>query len=94
MKPKNRVALGAIVDRPPLKLPNSARKALKQRGSWRSACHPYISGVAHRISHLEELYSYIAARPDVKMWTGEQIIDWYKENCRQTESEVMARRVS
>ena len=46
--------------------------------------HPYIIGVAHRIGYLEELYSYIAARPDVKMWTGEQIIDWYKENCRQT----------
>jgi peptidoglycan/xylan/chitin deacetylase (PgdA/CDA1 family) len=54
--------------------------------------HPYISGVAHRIGYLEELYSYIAAKPDVKMWTGAQIIDWYKENCRQTESERMTRQ--
>ena len=41
--------------------------------------HPYVSGVAHRIGHLEELYRHITSKPGVKMWTGEQIIDWYKE---------------
>lgn len=41
--------------------------------------HPYISGVPHRIGYLEELYRHIASKPDVNMWTGEQIIDWYKE---------------
>ena len=40
--------------------------------------HPYISGVPHRIGYLEKLYEYITQRPGVLMWTGEQILDWYK----------------
>jgi peptidoglycan/xylan/chitin deacetylase (PgdA/CDA1 family) len=39
--------------------------------------HPYISGVPHRIGYLDKLYEYILQRPGVKMWTGEQILDWY-----------------
>ena len=39
--------------------------------------HPYISGVPHRIGYLEKLYDHILDRPDVLMWTGEQILDWY-----------------
>ncbi len=41
--------------------------------------HPYISGVPHRIGHLERLYRHILSRPDVVMWTGEQILDWYNQ---------------
>jgi peptidoglycan/xylan/chitin deacetylase (PgdA/CDA1 family) len=41
--------------------------------------HPYITGVAHRIAYLERLYEYILQRPGVMMWTGEQILDWYKK---------------
>jgi peptidoglycan/xylan/chitin deacetylase (PgdA/CDA1 family) len=40
--------------------------------------HPYITGVPHRIGYLEKLYEYILQRPAVKMWTGEQILDWYR----------------
>ena len=40
--------------------------------------HPYISGVAHRIGYLEKLYDHILARPGVVMWTGAQILDWYR----------------
>ena len=40
--------------------------------------HPYISGVPHRIGYLEKLYEYIVQRPGVKLWTGEQILDWYR----------------
>ncbi len=40
--------------------------------------HPYISGAPHRIAYFERLYEYILQRPDVKIWTGEQILDWYK----------------
>jgi len=40
--------------------------------------HPYITGAAHRIKYLEELYAYISEKPGVKMWTGEQVLDWYK----------------
>jgi peptidoglycan/xylan/chitin deacetylase (PgdA/CDA1 family) len=41
--------------------------------------HPYITGVPHRIGYLEKLYEYILQRPGVLMWTGEQILDWYKQ---------------
>ncbi len=40
--------------------------------------HPYITGVPHRIGYLEKLYEYILQRPGVAMWTGEQILDWYR----------------
>jgi len=40
--------------------------------------HPYISGAPHRIGYLEKLYEYIVQRPGVKLWTGEQILDWYQ----------------
>ena len=41
--------------------------------------HPYITGAPHRIGYLERLYDYILQRPGVAMWTGEQILDWYKQ---------------
>ena len=41
--------------------------------------HPYITGAPHRIGYLEKLYAHILERPGVLMWTGEQILDWYKE---------------
>jgi len=40
--------------------------------------HPYFTGVPHRIRYLEEIYSYIKSKSDVLLWTGEQIMDWYK----------------
>jgi allantoinase len=40
--------------------------------------HPYITGVPHRIAYLEKLYEYIRQRPGVRLWTGEQILDWYR----------------
>jgi allantoinase len=40
--------------------------------------HPYLSGVPHRISYVEELFQYILGKPDVLFWTGEQILDWYR----------------
>jgi allantoinase len=44
--------------------------------------HPYITGVPHRIGYLEKLYEYIGQRPGVMLWTGEQILDWYKNATR------------
>ena len=41
--------------------------------------HPYITGAPHRIAYLERLYEYILQRPGVMMWTGEQILDWYRK---------------
>lgn len=39
--------------------------------------HPYLSGVPHRIGYLEKIYAHIREKPDVALWTGEQILDWY-----------------
>lgn len=40
--------------------------------------HPYLTGVPHRIKYLEALYDHILAHEGVLMWTGEQILDWYR----------------
>jgi len=40
--------------------------------------HPYISGVPHRIGYLERLLEYIVQRPGVLLWTGGQILDWFR----------------
>ncbi len=40
--------------------------------------HPYITGVPHRIGYLETLLGRIRDRPGVLIWTGEQILDWYR----------------
>ncbi len=40
--------------------------------------HPYVSGVPHRISYLEQLYRYVLGKPGVVHWTGEQILDWFR----------------
>jgi peptidoglycan/xylan/chitin deacetylase (PgdA/CDA1 family) len=41
--------------------------------------HPYLTGVPHRIKYLEMLYDYILGHDGVVMWTGAQILDWYRE---------------
>src|SRR5690606_23941241 len=40
--------------------------------------HPYLTGVPHRIKYLEALYDYILGHEGVVMWTGEEILDWYR----------------
>jgi len=40
--------------------------------------HPYISGVAHRIGYLEQLYRYVLGKPGVLHWTGGEITDWFR----------------
>lgn len=42
------------------------------------AIHPYLTGVPHRIKYLEQLYDYILGHGDVVMWTGAEILDWYR----------------
>lgn len=41
------------------------------------ACHPYLSGAAHRIRHVEKAYETILNRPGVVVWDGAKILDWY-----------------
>ncbi len=38
--------------------------------------HPYLTGV--RIKYLEMLYDHILAHDGVVMWTGAEILDWYR----------------
>jgi len=47
--------------------------------------HPYITGAAHRIRYLEELYRYILDQPDVAMWTGAEIANWYRGEIAKAE---------
>ncbi|BAT57845.1 peptidoglycan deacetylase [Variibacter gotjawalensis] len=39
--------------------------------------HAYLSGQPHRFVYLDKLYRYLAAKPGVAFWTGEQIYDWF-----------------
>jgi peptidoglycan/xylan/chitin deacetylase (PgdA/CDA1 family) len=39
--------------------------------------HPYIMGAPHRAKHVRRIFQHVANRRDVKIWTGEQILDWY-----------------
>jgi hypothetical protein len=41
------------------------------------AVHPYLSGAAHRIAHVERTFKEILSRPGVACWSGEKILDWY-----------------
>jgi hypothetical protein len=41
------------------------------------AVHPYLSGVPHRIGHVERTFAEILARPGVACWDGAKILDWY-----------------
>ncbi len=50
-------------------------------GSSRVMCftlHPYIMGVPHRVKHLRRILEHVCNRPDAVVWTGEQILEWYK----------------
>jgi peptidoglycan/xylan/chitin deacetylase (PgdA/CDA1 family) len=40
--------------------------------------HPYLTGVPHRIKYLEMLYDHILGHDGVVMWTGAEILDWYR----------------
>ncbi len=41
--------------------------------------HPYIIGAPHRAKYLRKIVEAVASKPDVLVWTGEQIYDWYRE---------------
>jgi len=41
------------------------------------ACHPYLSGVPHRIGHVRRTFAEILAHDGVVAWDGSKILDWY-----------------
>jgi allantoinase len=45
--------------------------------------HPYLTGAPHRIKYLEQLYDYILGHEHVVMWTGAEILDWYKAQTKE-----------
>jgi peptidoglycan/xylan/chitin deacetylase (PgdA/CDA1 family) len=42
------------------------------------ACHPYLSGVPHRIGHVQRTFEEILGHDGVVAWDGEKILDWYR----------------
>jgi peptidoglycan/xylan/chitin deacetylase (PgdA/CDA1 family) len=44
--------------------------------------HPYLTGVPHRIKYLEALYDHILGHEGVVMWTGGEILDWYRSQVK------------
>jgi peptidoglycan/xylan/chitin deacetylase (PgdA/CDA1 family) len=44
--------------------------------------HPYIMGAPHRLKWFRKVFERISARKDVLFWTGEQIVDWHREQAR------------
>ncbi len=42
------------------------------------SCHPYLSGVPHRIGHVERTFADILSHDGVVAWDGARILDWYK----------------
>ena len=40
--------------------------------------HPYIMGAPHRLKYFRKAIEHIHASGAVQLWTGEQILDWYK----------------
>ena len=44
--------------------------------------HPYLTGAPHRIKYLEQLYDYILGHEGVVMWTGAEILDWFKDQTK------------
>lgn len=41
--------------------------------------HPYIMGAPHRLKYFRMVLERIREREDVLFWTGEQILDWYRQ---------------
>lgn len=41
------------------------------------ACHPYLSGVPHRIGQIARVFEAIMSRKGVVVWDGARILDWY-----------------
>jgi hypothetical protein len=41
------------------------------------ACHMYLSGVPHRIRHVERAFEAMRRHRGVVVWDGGKILDWY-----------------
>jgi allantoinase len=48
------------------------------------ACHPYLSGMPHRIRHVQRIFEAIMSRKGVLVWDGARILDWYLKERAQS----------
>jgi allantoinase len=46
------------------------------------ACHPYLSGVPHRIGYVQHAFEEILGYDGVVAWDGASILDWYLAQSR------------
>ena len=42
------------------------------------SCHAYLMGSPHRVKYVRETLEYLLSKPDVLVWDGSQILDWYR----------------
>jgi hypothetical protein len=42
------------------------------------SCHPYLSGVPHRVAHVERTFAEILGQEGVVAWTGAKLLEWYR----------------
>jgi hypothetical protein len=89
MLPRERCDYSAIVDRPPLKLPDGARLAFWTIVNFEvwdigrpmpRQVLPAPTGAAHWTSHQ---YEYVSRFEGVVHWNGEEIDDWYTSTGEQ-----------
>ena len=50
------------------------------------ACHPYLSGVPHRVGHVERTFAELLSRDGVVAWDGCKILDWYLNASRMRDA--------
>jgi allantoinase len=46
--------------------------------------HPYIMGAPHRLRYYRKALKRIRKQRDVLFWTGEQILDWYVKQAKES----------
>jgi allantoinase len=40
--------------------------------------HPYIMGAPHRLKYFRKAIEHICNSGDALLWTGEQVVDWFR----------------
>src|SRR5262245_36818807 len=47
--------------------------------------HPYIMGAPHRLKYFRKVIEHVRRAEDALLWTGGQIVDWYRTARRRAE---------
>lgn len=54
-----------------------SEEALERPKIMAMPCHTYLSGMPHRIGHVERAFEAILGHRGVVAWDGSKILDWY-----------------